>query len=214
MPRNLVWSRAYRIDHWVRAAAVASLVFTGFYIHSPFFGPGPGDLAMAWVRWGHFLSANVLILGLIVRVYLAFNSRFDADWRDFGILKNLRGVPAMASYYFFLRPDHPQYRRYNPLQALTYVLWLLLLPFMALTGFAVYKGQFFGLTQSNTAFLWVTNLLGGESAVRLWHFLGMWVFLATIVIHVYAAVLASWWMRDGTLSSIFTGYKETKETGV
>ena len=78
---------------------------------------------------------------------------------------------------------------------------------MTLTGFALYRGTVFGLIQAPDSFEWVNTLLGGRSYTRIWHFLGMWVFLITIAIHVYMAASTSWIQRDHTFRSMFTGYK-------
>jgi Ni/Fe-hydrogenase 1 B-type cytochrome subunit len=204
-----VWNVSYRVDHWLRVAAVAVLAFSGFYIYSPFLSGGAegGFALMAWMRFAHFVSAYVLLLGLVVRMYLAFRSTFDADWRDFGLVRNIRNIPDVVLYYLFLKDTHQVYRRYNPLQALTYLFWALLIVFMVLTGFACYRGTVFGLIRAPDAFEWVNTLFGGRSYTRIWHLLGMWVFLIMIVIHVYMAALAGWTQRDHTFRSMFTGYK-------
>jgi Ni/Fe-hydrogenase 1 B-type cytochrome subunit len=204
-----VWSRTQRAVHWVIALAVALLTLTGFYIHWPFIeGGAPGGVGvMAWMRFSHFVGAYALILGLVVRVYLAFGSRFDADWRDFAPWPNLREVPGVAGYYLFLKPHHKEYRRYNPLQALTYLFWLFLVLFLALTGFALYHGKVFGIFSAQAAFGWVNRLFGGEPFTRVWHYLAMWVFLITVAIHVYMAALTAWTNRDHTFRSMITGYK-------
>jgi Ni/Fe-hydrogenase 1 B-type cytochrome subunit len=203
------WSRTERIVHWVVALAVTVLTLTGFYNHWPFIeGGAPGGVeVMAWMRFAHFVGAYALILGLIVRVYLAFASRFDADWRDFSLWRNLRSVPDILAYYLFLKRSHREFRRYNPLQALTYFFWLLLILFLSLTGFALYHGKIFGILSAPDSFRWVNDLLGGESYTRIWHYLAMWVFLITVAVHVYMAAMTSWTNHDHTLRSIFTGYK-------
>jgi Ni/Fe-hydrogenase 1 B-type cytochrome subunit len=203
------WSRTERLVHWVVALAVAVLTLTGFYIHWPFIeGGAPGGVdVMAWMRFSHFVAAYALILGLVVRVYLAFASRFAANWRDFSLGRNLRSVPDILGYYLFLKPSHKEYRRYNPLQALTYLFWLFLTMFLALTGFALYRGKIFGILSAPDAFAWVNTLLGGESYTRIWHYLAMWVFLITVAVHVYMAAMTTWTNRDHTLRAIITGYK-------
>jgi Ni/Fe-hydrogenase 1 B-type cytochrome subunit len=203
------WSRTDRILHWTTTLAVTLLTFTGFYIHWPFIeGGAPGGVdVMAWARFAHFIGAYALILGLIVRVYLAFASRFDADWREFSLWRNLRSVPDILGYYLFLKRSHREYRRYNPLQALTYFFWLFLILFLSLTGFALYHGKIFGVFSAPGAFRWVNTLLGGESYTRIWHYLAMWVFLITVAVHVYMAAITSWTNRDHTFRSIITGYK-------
>jgi Ni/Fe-hydrogenase 1 B-type cytochrome subunit len=203
------WNWTYRIDHWFRVLALTVLTFTGFYIHWPFLPGGePGGLAvMAWMRFSHFVAAYIFILGLVVRLYLAFKSTFDADWRDFGIIRNLKNITDILPYYLFMKETHKEYRRYNPLQALTYLFWVFLLLFMTLTGFALYRGKVFGLIPAPDSFLWVRDLLGGESYTRIWHFLAMWVFLITVAIHVYMAIMTSLIRRDHTVRSMITGYK-------
>lgn len=209
------WNLTYRIDHWVRVLALIVLTFTGFYIHWPFLpGGAPGGFAvMAWMRFAHFTAAYALILGLVVRLYLAFNSTFDADWRDFGILRNLRDVPDILAYYLFLKQGHKEYRRYNPLQAFTYLFWVFLILFLTLTGFALYRGNVFGFIPAPASFLWVQDLLGGESNTRIWHFLAMWVFIITTVIHIYMATMTAWIRRDHTVRSIISGYKYKVQAG-
>ena len=161
---------------------------------------------MAWMRFVHFVAAYVLLLAVVVRVYLAFASTFAANWRDFGVWRNLLNAPDMLAYYLFLKGTHREYGRYNPLQALTYLFWLLLTIFMAITGFALYRGTVFGLLSAPESFQWVHGLLGGESYTRIWHYLGMWVFLIMVAVHIYMAAMTAWSRRDHTFRSIITGY--------
>jgi Ni/Fe-hydrogenase 1 B-type cytochrome subunit len=201
------WNLAFRIDHWVRVIAIGILIFTGLYIHWPFMSGGPGSFLMAWMRFFHFLSAYALALGLVVRVYLAFNSRFSSDWKDFGLLKNLAGVPDMLGYYLFLKGSHKDYGRYNPLQALAYLFVALMIIFTILTGAALYKGRAFGIINTTESFRWVSNMLGGESYVRIWHILSMWVFIIFILVHFYLSLLITVTNKDRSFTSMITGYK-------
>lgn len=206
------WNWAYRLDHWVRVIAVAVLVFTGFYIHWPFMGGGPDSFLMAWMRFFHFIASYAIVLGLVIRIYMAFNSAFDRDWKDFGLLKNLRDLPDMLGYYLFIKGTHKDYRKYNPLQAFAYLLIALLIIFTALTGAALYKGKAFGFINAEESFRWVNTMLGGESNTRILHFLSMWVFIIFVGIHVYMSLLQTAVNKDKTFMSIFTGYKLKKKT--
>jgi len=206
------WNLAFRIDHWVRFIAIVILVITGFYIHWPYMAGGPGSFIMEWMRVFHFLSAYALVLGLVVRIYLAFNSRFSSDWKDFGIWKNLAGAPEMVAYYLFIKGSHKDHGRYNPLQAFAYLFIALMIIFVSLTGAALYKGNAFGIINTASSFRWVSTMLGGESHVRIWHFLSMWIFIIFVLIHAYLSVLITATNRDGTLASIFTGYKLKKKS--
>ena len=205
------WNWAYRIEHWVHVASMIILVFTGFYIHWPFFGGG--SFTMAWMRFLHFVSMYTLIIGLAIRVYMAFFSRFYADWKDFSIIQNIKGAPEMVAYYTFLKGEHKEYRKYNPLQAFTYLSWAGLIIIQALTGLALYTGDVFGLFSSQSAFGWINRLLGGEGFTRILHFLIMWYFIITAVVHVYMSLLQTLVKRDRTFQSMFTGYKLSSATG-
>ena len=203
----LEYNNAYIADHWVRVVAMVTLIFTGFFIHTPFIAGGPDSTIMATMRFLHFVAAYAFIIGLVIRVYMAFNSRFDADWRDFGIMRNLVNVPDILCWYLFLKRNHKKYRRYNPLQAYAYLGVGVLVILAAVTGFAIYHGKIFLLIDSQAAFGWVNHLLGSESYTRIVHILIMWCFIVFLVIHVYLSWMNSAVKGDKSFTSIFTGYK-------
>ncbi len=212
MEKDMVreWSREYIIEHWVRVIAIAVLTFTGFYIHWPFMAGGPESFIMAWMRFFHFVAAYALILGLVVRVYMAFRSTFDSDWRDFGLIENIKNLPDIAGYYLFIKGSHKDYRRYNPLQALAYLFVGLVILFTGLTGAAIYHGSLFGFIPCPASFRWVNTIMGGESMTRMMHFFAMWFLIIFVVIHVYMSLLITLVNKDKTILSIFTGYKLKK----
>ena len=164
---------------------------------------------MASMRFFHFVAAYALILGLVVRVYMAFKSTFDADWKDFSIIENIKNIPDVLGYYLFIKGSHKDYRRYNPLQALAYLFTGVVIICTALTGAAIYHGRLF-LVFPTGSFQWVNALLGGESYTRIWHILFMWYFIVFVLIHMYLAVSITMVEKDRTLTSIFTGYKLKK----
>jgi len=204
------WSLGYLLDHWIRVAAIVVLTFTGFYIHWPFITGGPESFIMAWMRFFHFVAAYALVLGLVVRVYMAFRSTFDSDWKDFSVTENIKNIPDILSYYLFIKKSHKDYRKYNPMQALAYLFVAVLIIFETLTGFAIYHGRAFGFIPAPEAFRWVSSMLGGESYTRIWHILVMWFFLIFVVIHVYMSLMISMVNKDKTFTSIFTGFKLKK----
>ena len=58
------WNWAYRIDHWVRVAAIVVLVVTGFYIHwpptrFPGYETDHWPELMSWMRFAHFVAGYV-----------------------------------------------------------------------------------------------------------------------------------------------------------
>ena len=204
------WSLALRAEHWVRVIAISILVFTGFYIHWPFISGGAESAVMSWMRFFHSVAAYALVLGLVVRVYMAFNSAFERDWKEFSVNKSLRDLPDILGYDLFLKKTHKEYGKYNPLQALVYLFIALLIIFTTFTGAALYKGNAFGFINAQESFRWVNTMLGGESYTRIWHFLSMWVFIIFLGAHMYMGLIWSAVHKDKTFSSIFTGYKIKK----
>jgi len=204
------WNLAYILDHWIRVAAMLVLIFTGLYIEWPFIKGGPDSFIMAWMRFFHFAAAYALILGLVVRLYMAFRSTSDADWKDFNVIQAIKNIPDIAGYYLFIKGTHKDYRKYNPLQALSYLFTGVMIIFSALTGFAIYHGKVFGLIPAESGFRWVSTLLGGESYTRLWHIITMWYFIIFLLIHVYMSLMITFVNKDRTFTSIFTGYKLKK----
>ena len=165
MTENLTkeWSVGYIVEHWTRVVSIAVLVFTGLYIHWPFMAGGPESFLMAWMRFFHFVAAYALVLGLVVRIYMAFRSTFDADWKDFSLVQNLKNAPDVLGYYLFIKGSHKDYRKYNPLQAMAYLFTGVVIVLTFLTGGALYHGKLFGFIAAPGSFQWVNNMLGGES---------------------------------------------------
>jgi Ni/Fe-hydrogenase 1 B-type cytochrome subunit len=59
---------------------------TGFYIASPFTvyaGETIDKFLMGYARYVHLLAGFTLVFIFFWRIYLAFFSRFHADWKDF-----------------------------------------------------------------------------------------------------------------------------------
>jgi Ni/Fe-hydrogenase 1 B-type cytochrome subunit len=167
-----------RIYHWLHLVSMLILIFTGFFIHYPFF-----QGSMATMRFLHFVAMYVLIFNLIIRLSLAFLSR-NRDYKMFGlgmiVWKNLFGT---LMYYLFLRKELPKdvQGKYNPPQRLAYVAFAPLIVIQAMTGFALY-------TPTQSYFTWLTAFVGGLEMVRVWHFTVMWVFIFIIAIHVYLSL--------------------------
>lgn len=197
------WTVAARIDHWVRATSIFLLIFTGFYIHTPFIRGREGFL-MATMRLIHFISAYILVLGIFLRIYFSFRKDIIGDWKEFNPIRNFKNLPDIIGYYLFLKNTHKDYPRYNPLQASIYYALAVLILLQAITGFAIYGGAPF----LHSAFGWVNVLLGGETYTRIVHYIITWVFVIFIPMHIYMGILQTLEKKDRTFSSIFTGYKE------
>ncbi|RYL93614.1 Ni/Fe-hydrogenase, b-type cytochrome subunit [Sporolactobacillus sp. THM19-2] len=207
-----VWELPIRIFHWVNAASIMILMLTGIYIGHPFITPASNgeayyDYLMGWVRIIHFITAFVFTANLIFRAYWTFKGNHYAKsqilqksfWT--GLIETLKG-------YLFLPNHKKHYIGHNPLAQLSY--WI----FIGLGSVIMVFTGYYMLFQPQPdawyakAFDWVVFLFGGSDfTVRSWHHLVAWAFMIFIVIHVYMAFREDWLSKNGTMSSIFSGYK-------
>ncbi|HOQ09955.1 MAG TPA: Ni/Fe-hydrogenase, b-type cytochrome subunit [Syntrophomonadaceae bacterium] len=186
--RHSVW---IRIFHWINMVAIMLLIFTGFYIHAPqsfrLFGNMDG------ARMVHFAMAYVLCFGVVLRVYYAIAAK-DAKNIVFNPKTDIPNLPSMMKYYLFMSDSHPYYGKYNPGQKAMYTGWLVMAIIQIITGFILYKPQ--------VAF-WANlgDYLGGDIAIRMVHLIVTWLFVLTILAHVYLDI------SEGipVLKSMFTG---------
>lgn len=192
--REMVYSLALRIMHWIHAICIVLLSWSGMYIHYPGDFPFPG--AMNGARYVHFITMYIVTFNLVVKVYHALVTGYYRQiwfyWRHF------KDLTPLMRYYLWMEEVEPKDGRLNPGQRLTYSMWLFLLIFEALTGFALY-----GMSQ----FLWVGWVLQGLGYARMLHFLGGWLFIITTMVHVYLGL----YHGLGLLRGIITGYEEPRK---
>ncbi|MDR2108020.1 MAG: cytochrome b/b6 domain-containing protein [Coriobacteriales bacterium] len=175
------------ITHWVNLIAMLLLIFTGFYIHFPFF---PGFMGIA--RGLHIFSGIILLLNCLIRVLLAFivksapaggTRKVDADYKNFLPQKdNRHQLGAWLKYYLFLKKDHPLSGKYGVPQKLAYLAVPVLILIVAFTGFCLWAP-----TSVVGPFAAFNNLVGGVMTTRIIHYFLMWVFILFLFIHVYLA---------------------------
>jgi thiosulfate reductase cytochrome b subunit len=144
-----------------------------------------------WSRYLHFEAAWVLVLtGLVYVIYGLWTRHFrknlfpapaDRTWRAFRtvIARHLRLAP----------PDDADFRAYNALQRITYLLVIfVLVPFVIWTGLAMSPGF-------NAALPWAVNFLGGRQSARTLHFLVSVALVLFLLIHVAMVVLSGFATR-------------------
>jgi Ni/Fe-hydrogenase 1 B-type cytochrome subunit len=194
--------------HWFHLVSIIVLTYTGFYIHRPF-GPGSMDL----MRGLHFIFMFILILTALVRVYWAFMGRGSAtqgsrvkvrDYKHFGYERANKGKAwETVKYYLFMRRSHPVGGKYNTLQKGTYLLWLLLIVLQAITGFAIW-------TVTAPALAPLTYAVGGFLAMRMIHYLIMWLFIITTLVHIYLSIAEAPWQAPLMFFGRESGRKDTE----
>lgn len=174
--------------HAVHMISLLLLIFTGFYIRSPFFG---GFMGYAEVI--HQIAMWTFVFTTVIRVYWSFFGAGSAPpgrrdkIRDFHWFSPIRhkgegNFRDTLKYYLFLRKTYPSVYKFNPLQKGTYLFWLfILIPLTTLTGLCLW-----GPTRS--FFEPLTYWAGGLAAMRSYHYLLMWAFIITAGIHLYLVV--------------------------
>ena len=212
------WSASMRINHWAVAISIFILIVTGFYIAHPFTiytGETVNKFFMGNVRFVHIFFGAFLIFLAIWRLYLAFFSRFHADWRDFLAWTDLKAMVEQIKFYLLISRHPEQKYLYGPMQALAYTGCWMMVVVIIITGLIMMgAGYHAGLT-SIAAFVLkpIENLLGGLAMVRLIHHIFTWLFILFIVVHIYMAFWYDTVLKQGTVSSMVGGikFKRTKE---
>ena len=204
------WSASLRINHWCVAVSIFVLIVTGFYIADPFTissGETVDKFFMGNVRFVHILFGTFLIFLSIWRLYLAFFSRFHADWRDFLAWTDIKATIEQIKFYLLIS-EHPEKKYlYGPMQALAYTGCWFLGVVTTITGLILMgAGYHAGLTSMASFVLKpIENLLGGLAMVRYIHHVFTWLFILFIIVHIYMAFWYDAVLKQGTISSMIGG---------
>ncbi len=225
--RAYVWQLPVRLWHWVHFLMMIVLSVTGYYIGTPFVSPSTaytvsreGIPLMSVMRFSHFVSASVLTLVVIWRIYWFFVGNQYARWRawlpadnwqDFKVW--LHELKEQALYYMFLRRDPPELLGHKPLASLSYFASIVMLVLQVLTGWALY-GEVNPRGISWKLFGWVFSIFRRQY-LRYTHHILMWLLIFFFIIHVYMAIRDEVLGKHGTMTAMFSGYKyeETPEVG-
>lgn len=214
-----VYEAPVRLWHWVNALSIMILALTGYFIGSPLPsvpGEASASFLMGYIRFVHFSAAYVFSVGILVRIYWAFvgnsHSRelmtlpiFSAGyWKE---------VLTMLQWYAFLRKQPNRYVGHNPLaRAMMFVGFFGGGLFMLATGWAMYGEGAQAGSWSHTVFTqWMLPLFGQSQNIHTWHHLSMWIIVAFIIIHVYAAVREDIMGRQSIISTMISGYRMFKD---
>ncbi|MEN6317291.1 MAG: Ni/Fe-hydrogenase, b-type cytochrome subunit [Syntrophaceae bacterium] len=213
------WSVAMLINHWAMAISIFVLIATGFYIADPFTvakGETIYKFLMGDMRYIHILFGIFLTFLFLWRIYLAFFSRFHADWKDFFAFANLKATLKQIRFYLLIDKEAPEHKGlYGPLQSLAYAGLLFMVLVIVVTGLILMGA---GYNAGLTALLYkilkpVENVMGGLAVVRYIHHIFTWFFILFIVVHIYMAFWYDAILQEGTVSSMISGkvFKKVKE---
>jgi thiosulfate reductase cytochrome b subunit len=174
-----------RITHWLNAVAALVMMFSGWRIYdaSPVFHNiviPPSITLGGWLggalQW-HFAAMWLLVFNGIV--YLALNiasGRFVAKFFPVSPRAVLRDFIAALSG----KLAHADLRQYNAVQKLAYLVVIVDLAVLVLSGLAIWKSVQFPLLR---------ELMGGYDNARIVHFCAMAVMAAFVVVHVAMVAL-------------------------
>lgn len=174
------------ITHWVNLVCMFCLIFTGFYIHYPFF---PG--AMGICRGIHVFCGIVITINCIMRIVLAFfvksaptggTRAVVRDYKTWLPQRNNRHMLLETiKYYLFINKEHVIGGKLGVLQKISYLLIAPLIFIMAWTGFALWiPTSTWGISEVLTQNIGVMN-------VRLIHYITMFIIMIIMCIHIYLA---------------------------
>lgn len=209
-----------RLWHWINAFAILALAITGYFIGSPLPSvPGEAyeNFLMGYIRWIHFVSAYVVIIGFVFRVYWAFAGNTHAGQIFIPKVWSAKWwgeVWHEIKWYAMLVREPKKYAGHNPLAALAmHVLFVWGILFMIITGLALYgEGTGRGTWQNDLFSSWVIPLFGQSQDVHTWHHIGMWVIICFVIIHIYAAIREDIMSRQSIISSMISGWRMFKDS--
>ncbi|WP_322106891.1 cytochrome b/b6 domain-containing protein [Paraburkholderia sp. J41] len=174
-----------RITHWINALAVVLMVMSGWQIYdaSPIFPriQFPASITLGgWLggalQW-HFAFMWLLVANFLV--YLALNILSKRLWRKL-LPISPRAVARDLVAALRGKLGHDDLTRYNAIQKLAYLVVIVDIALVILSGLAVWKSVQFPLLRT---------LMGGYDNARIVHFCAMSVLVAFFVVHVVMVAL-------------------------
>lgn len=209
MEIRYVWEWPVRITHWINFLSIVVLSVTGIYIGNPSVAAvSSQQWVMGWNRFIHFCFGYLFMFSVLSRIAWMFLGNRYASWRTFVpwlFPSGRRGMVRMFRYYTFIDRQITYEVGHNALAGYAYSGIFLLFLLQIVIGFALYSqydpGGFW-----NTLFGPLLNLAGNQS-LRFLHHVIMWLLISFFIHHLYSAWLMDVKERNGTMTSIFGGYK-------
>jgi len=200
-----LYSLHERIWHWLQAAGMICLIFTGMAIHFPDRFGIFGSMANA-VRWHSWIGFGLILnafLGIFYHVTAEKYHHFLPRMDDFtgAAIRQAR----FYLYGIFKGEKHPfdadPRRKLNSLQKITYILLLnVLLPFQIVTGVLMWGADRWPGIIAQIGGLWVVGPA---------HTLGSYLFLAFLIGHIYLSTTGP--TPFSLLRAMITGYHVEEE---
>ena len=175
--------------HAVHMISMIILGFTGMYLRFPYFQGGRTTM-----RTIHYVFMIIVTVVLVWRVAYAFMSKKNADHHEFAIgRKDLQSAIGVLAYYGYFSDNKPHVAKYNVLQKMSYMLFLVMMVAQAFTGFALVRQNIiFGTSPRDLLIGWWLGAWVGSPALALWiartmHYILNWLFIIMTTVHFYLA---------------------------
>jgi Ni/Fe-hydrogenase 1 B-type cytochrome subunit len=209
--RTYVWQIPVRVSHWLIVLSILVLSATGLYIGHPFLtvpGEARNSFVMGWIRTIHLYTAVVFASAVLMRVIWMFTGNRYARWDKFLPVHRSRrhGLWPTIKFYLFGLRKPPGFVGHNPVAGVTY-LAVFALYFVAIgTGLTMYA-PYADVGSPWRWFAALAPLVGGFQMAHWIHHVVMWLLLGFMLHHIYSGTLMSIIEANGTMESIFSGYK-------
>jgi thiosulfate reductase cytochrome b subunit len=206
MQRVYIHALPVRIWHWTNALGCTLLALTGIQIrYIGTINVLPFRIAVvAHNAIGLVISANFFLW----LFYYLTSPKIRNYLPDLHLVRFFRGAMRQSLFYAYgvfkgeANPHHvSMYRQFNPLQAVTYqIMMLLVLPIQGVTGLLLWN---------LTGFAGIVALFGGVRVIDTVHVLIFAVFLFYIPFHAYLATMGHTPLAD--YKAMWDGYEELEE---
>lgn len=211
-PPLIIW-------HWLNALSIFVLCITGYFIASPLpslTGEASDHYMMGYIRFAHFASAYIFIVGFVFRIYIYFvGNRHSKEIFLPPVMKKKwwAGVLHEIKWYSFIAKEPRKYVGHNPLAVLAmHVILVWGSVFMIFTGLAMYgEGAGYSSWQYSLFSSWIIPLFGQSQDVHTWHHMGMWYILCFVIVHVYVAFREDIMSRQSLVSTMISGWRMFKD---
>jgi Ni/Fe-hydrogenase 1 B-type cytochrome subunit len=213
-----VYEAPVRIWHWVTMLCIMVLAVTGYFIGAPppaIGGEATYSFLFGWIRTVHFVTAMILIVAFLVRVYWVFAGNHHARMIFLPPLWSVnlwKGLVGDIRDYLFIGKTESRWVGHNPLALLAmFFMFVLGMVVLIFTGLGLYAQAYGWGSGWMTAFGWVTALLGTPQAVRTVHHLAMWYMLLFAVVHMYMVFRQDIMSRATIISTMVNGIRMWKD---
>jgi thiosulfate reductase cytochrome b subunit len=174
-----------RVTHWINALAVVLMVMSGWQVYnaSPIFPALQFPAAITLGGWlGGALLWHFAVMWILVANFLFYLGLNIASGRLRRKLLPVSFRSLVADLVSALRGAlrHDDLSRYNAVQKFAYLVVIVDIVLVVLSGLAVWKSVQLPLLRT---------LMGGYDNARVVHFVGMSVLVAFFVVHVVMVAL-------------------------